>query len=229
MYIFEFNSPIEIHNELNPVLWDDGKIRREIHVKLLQIAKEFYDFLEVSARLDDVLITGSQANYNYTEQSDIDLHLIVDFSQVDCQGEVRELFDTKRRLWKKNHDIEIKGIPVECYVEDLNDPAVTASYSLVRDTWIKQPKKITGKYDQERVFELATMWSKVIDQAIQSGKLSTMQTVKNSLAVFRKKSLARDGELGSGNLAFKALRNSDYINRLMTAINDEKDRQLSLR
>ena len=228
MYIFEFNSPIEIHNELNPVLWEDGKIRREIQVKLLQIAKEFYDFLEVSARLDDVLITGSQANYNYTTQSDIDLHLIMDFTQVDCEGEVRELFDTKRKLWKKDHDINIKGIPVECYVEDLNDPAVTASYSLLKETWIKQPKKITGGYDKDKVFDLATMWSKVIDQAIQSNKLDTMQTVKNSLAVFRKRSLARDGEFGSGNLAFKALRNSDYISRLMTAINDKKDRQLSL-
>jgi hypothetical protein len=55
-----------------------------------------------------------------------------------------------------------------------------------------------------------------------------MQVIKNSLAVFRKKSLARDGEFGSGNLAFKALRNSDYISRLMTAINDKKDQLLSL-
>ena len=228
MYIFEFNPPIEIHSELNPILWDDGKIRREIQVKLLQIAKEFYDFLGVSARIDDILITGSQANYNYTKQSDIDLHLIVDFSQVDCEGEVRELFDTKRRLWKKNHDINIKGIPVECYVEDLNEPAVTASYSLLEETWVKHPNKITKDYDHARVNELASMWSKVIDDAIESDNLDVMQTIKNSLAVFRRKSLAKDGEFGSGNLAFKALRNSDYISRLMTAVNDKKDQLLSL-
>jgi predicted nucleotidyltransferase len=228
MYIFEFNPPIEIHNELNPALWDDGKIRREIQVKLLKIAKEFYGFLDVSTRIDDILITGSQANYNYTRQSDIDLHLIVDFSQVDCEGEVRELFDTKRKLWKQNHDINIKGIPVECYVEDLNDPAVTASYSIIKETWIRQPNKMIKDYDREKVEELATMWSKVIDNAISSDELEVMQVIKNSLAVFRKKSLARDGEFGSGNLAFKALRNSDYISRLMTAINDKKDQLLSL-
>jgi hypothetical protein len=228
MYIFEFNPPIEIHNELNPVLWDHGKIRREIQVKLLQIAKEFYSFLEVSARIDDILITGSQANYNYTKQSDIDLHLIVDFSQIECEGEVKELFDTKRRLWKQTHDINIKGIPVECYVEDVNEPAVTSSYSLLEETWVKEPNKNIKDYDHDRVNQLASMWSKVIDDAIESDDLDVMQTVKKSLAVFRRKNLAKDGEFGSGNLAFKALRNSDYISRLMTAVNDKKDQLLSL-
>lgn len=228
MYIFEFNSPIEIHDSLNPVLWDGEEIRREIQVKLLKIAKEFYGFLGISTRIDDVLITGSQANYNYTKQSDIDLHLIVDFNQVECEGEVRALFDAKRRLWKQNHDITIKGIPVECYVEDLNDPAVTASYSIITQSWIKQPNRDIKDYDKARVEELATMWAKVIDQAVESEDLGVIEAVKNSLAIFRRKSLAKDGEFGSGNLAFKALRNSDYVGRLMTAYNDAKDRALSL-
>jgi hypothetical protein len=228
MYIFEFNSPIELHNELNPALWEGDEIRREIQVKLLQIAKEFYGFLGVSTRIDDVLITGSQANYNYTTQSDIDLHLIVDFNQVECEGEVRALFDTKRRLWKQNHNINIHGIPVECYVEDLNEPAVTSSYSLITQSWIKEPKKGMKDYDREKVEQLATMWSKVIDKAIDSQDIGVIDSVKKSLAIFRRKSLAKEGEFGPGNLAFKALRNSDYIARLMTAYNDAKDQQLSL-
>ena len=228
MYIFEFNSPIELHNELNPTLWDGEEIRREIQVKLLQIAKEFYGFLGVSTRIDDVLVTGSQANYNYTKQSDIDLHLIVDFNQVECDGEVRALFDTKRRLWKENHDINIHGIPVECYVEDANDPAVTSSYSLLTQSWIKEPTKGIKDYDRAKVDQLATMWSKVIDSAVNSQDIGVIDSVKKSLAIFRRKSLAKDGEFGAGNLAFKALRNSDYIARLMKAYNDAKDKQLSL-
>lgn len=228
MYIFEFNPPIEIHNELNPVLWDGEEIRREIQVKLLKIAKEFYDFLGVSAQIDDVLITGSQANYNYTSQSDIDLHLIVDFNNIQCDQEVRELFDAKRRLWKANHDITIKGIEVECYVEDTNEPAVTSSFSLIHQKWIKTPSKDIKDYDQARVEELATMWSKVIDQAVASADLDVIKAVKNSLAIFRRRSLAKEGEFGPGNLAFKALRNSEYISRLMTAYNDARDQELSL-
>lgn len=228
MYIFEFNPPIEIHNTLNPALWDGEEIRREIQVKLLKIANEFYHFLGVSASIEDVLITGSQANYNYTTQSDIDLHLVVDFSKVQCDQEVRELFDTKRRLWKATHDITIKGIEVECYVEDANEPAVTSSYSLIHEEWVKAPNPNIQDYDQERVEHLATMWSKVIDSAIESNSMDSLRAVKDSLALFRRKSLARDGEFGSGNLAFKALRNSDYIGRLMTAIADLKDQELSL-
>lgn len=228
MYIFEFNPPIELHNELNPVLWEGDEIRREIAVKLLKIAREFYDFLGVSVQIEDVLITGSQANYNYTRQSDIDLHLIVDFTKVQCDQEVKELFDTKRKLWKEHHNITIKGIEVECYVEDSNEPAVTSSYSLIHEQWIKEPSnRITG-YDYAKVEQLATMWSKVIDSAIDSNDLSSLRAVKDSLAIFRRKSLAKDGEFGAGNLAFKALRNSDYISRLMTAINDLNDQQLSL-
>lgn len=228
MYIFEFNPPIEIHDTLNPTLWDGDQIRREIQVKLLKIAKEFYDFLAIPVQIDDVLITGSQANYNYTSQSDIDLHLVVDFDNVQCDQEVRELFDTKRRLWKQTHDITIRGIEVECYVEDSNEPAVTSSYSLIHQEWIKQPNKNIKDYDQAKVEELATMWSKVIDQAVASADLDVIKAVKNSLAIFRRRSLAKDGEFGSGNLAFKALRNSDYISRLMTAYSDAKDAQLSL-
>ena len=228
MYIFEFNSPIEIHNELNPALWDDGQIRRKISVKLLQIAKEFYGFLGVSARIEDVLITGSQANYNYTTQSDIDLHLIVDFSKVECEGEVRELFDTKRKLWKAEHDIKIKGIEVECYVEDSNQPAVTSSYSIISDEWVKEPSKDIKDYDRATVEKLATMWSDVIDSAISSNELEACKLVRERLAIFRRKHLAKDGEFGSGNLAFKALRNSNYIGRLMDKIRELKDQQLSL-
>jgi predicted nucleotidyltransferase len=228
MYIFEFNPPIELHNELNPVLWEGEEIRREIAVKLLKIAREFYDFLGVSVQIEDVLITGSQANYNYTRQSDIDLHLIVDFTKVQCDQEVKELFDTKRKLWKQTHNITIKGIEVECYVEDSNEPAVTSSYSLIHEQWIKEPNKNIKDYDHARVEQLATMWSKVIDSAIDSNDLDSLKAVKDSLAIFRRKNLARDGEFGSGNLAFKALRNSDYISRLMTAINDLNDQQLSV-
>jgi len=229
MYIFEYNPPIEIHNELNPVLWDDGQIRREIHVKLLQIAKEFYEFLGVSTPIEDVLITGSQANYNYTDQSDVDLHLVVDFNNVNCEGEVRELFDSKRKLWKLQHDIDIKNIPVECYVEDVNHPAVTASYSLVKDTWIKKPKEINVNYDKAAVEKIATTWDSIISHAVKSQDLAQCIRVRELLAKFRRASLDKTGEFGEGNLAFKMLRNSGNIKDLIDTIHNLKDRKLSLK
>ena len=229
MYIFEYNPPIELHDKLNPVLWNDEEIRRQIQVKLLQIAKEFYHFLSVSAPIEDVLITGSQSNYNYTNWSDIDLHIVLDYDNISCEGEAKNLLDAKRKLWKRERNIKLKGIPVECYAEDLNQPAVTASYSLIHNKWVKRPGTPIKNYDVEGVKELYGMWKTVIKDAIKFREAGLLKRVKELLATFRRKSLAKDGEFGNGNLAFKALRNSGWIERLMKAVDDLEDQELSLK
>ena len=100
----EYNSPVSPHLELNPHLWEGNVLRNEVRLSLMKIALEFYHFLNVDTKIVDVVITGSQANYNYSETSDLDLHLIVSYDQIQCQYPVDELFDTKRKLWKEHHD-----------------------------------------------------------------------------------------------------------------------------
>jgi hypothetical protein len=218
MYIFEYNPPIELHDELNPALWDGEEIRREIQVKLLKIGREFYDFLGVSAPIEDVLITGSQANYVYTKWSDIDLHLVIDYNKVDYDGDVKKLFDAKRKEWKRMYPLKLKGIPVELYAENSNEPAVTSTYSLISNEWLKKPAAPLKTYDYDGVKNLAYQWEIVIKKAIDVNELAVLNKIKTMLSLFRRKSLARDGEFGTGNLAFKALRNSGHIADLLTAV-----------
>ena len=33
---------------------------------------------------EDIIITGSSANFNYNPTSDIDLHILLDFKKVNC-------------------------------------------------------------------------------------------------------------------------------------------------
>ena len=218
MYIFEYNPPIELHDELNPALWDGEEIRREIRVKLLKIGREFYDFLGVSAPIEDVLITGSQANYVYTKWSDIDLHLVIDYNKVDYDGDVKKLFDAKRKEWKRMYPLKLKGIPVELYAENSNEPAVTSTYSLISNQWLKKPAAPLKTYDYEGVKNLAYQWEVVIKKAIDVNQLPVLNKIKTMLSLFRRKSLARDGEFGTGNLAFKALRNTGHIADLLNAV-----------
>jgi len=218
MYIFEYNPPIELHDELNPALWDGEEIRREIQVKLLKIGREFYDFLGVSAPIEDVLITGSQANYVYTKWSDIDLHLVIDYDKVDYDGDVKKLFDAKRKEWKRMYPLKLKGIPVELYAENSNEPAVTSTYSLISNQWLKKPAAPLKTYDYDGVKNLAYQWEIVIKKAVDVNELAVLNKIKTMLSLFRRKSLARDGEFGTGNLAFKALRNSGHIADLLTAV-----------
>jgi hypothetical protein len=223
-----FEQPSELHQELNPVLWQDNELKQPVQVALLRIAKAYWKFLGIDTRLDDVLITGSQANYNYSKHSDIDLHLVVDYNNVECDMSVDELFKTKRDLWKAEHDIDIHGIPVEVYVEDLNRPAVSATYSIVKNTWIKQPKRVPISSDVDRIERLCLAWMILITARIATQELDQIKQVKDMLWAYRKQGLAIEGEMGAPNLVFKTLRNSGVTDMLLAAVRKLGDDELSL-
>ena len=219
---------IELHNRLNPKLWKSGELIPDVRYALMKIALEFYKFLEVDVEIVDVIISGSQANFNYTAKSDIDVHLIVPFHRIGCDLPVDEFFDTKRKLWKENHDINVKGLPVELYVEDLDDPAVSSTYSLIKNQWINKPSPPPSHIDQNKVSKGFSHWSKIIKNAIKSNDLKLARKVKELLQQYRKSGLAKEGEYSSPNLIYKELRNAGLISQLMEKINDLYDAELSI-
>lgn len=227
MQIFEL-APVTLHQELNPKLWSGNRLHKDVTRALMRIAGEFYQFLNVEAELEDVLITGSQVNYNYGPNSDLDLHLVIDFRSVNCEGGARELFDTKRSLWHQEHEITIHGIDVECYVEDIEDTTVSASYSLLRGEWLEEPQPVTQVANTSRVKKIADHWQARIERAIATGSLAKCRQVRRQLKQFRQRSLDQEGEFGAGNLAFKTLRNGEIIARLMAAIRHYDDQRLSI-
>lgn len=220
--------PIDLHQELNPRLWTDGEIKPQVQTALLKIARVYYGFLGLDVPIVDVVVSGSQANYNYTEHSDIDLHLIVNYNDVECDMAVDELFDTKRKLWKEQHDIEIYGMPVEVYVEDTNKPAVSSTYSLLKDKWIKPPAKPVMDFDEGEIARVTNKWLHVITEVLKTKDLDQIEMVKNLLWAYRKAGLAKQGEFGTANLVFKFLRNIGASTRLLDAVRHLKDQSLSL-
>lgn len=225
----QFTYPIGIHNELNPVLWDSNKtLLPEVELALLRIAKEFYRFLDVKAKIVDIVVSGSQANYNYSPYSDLDLHLIIPISDIECDEPIEELFDTKRKLWKERHNIEIYDIPVELYAEDQAKPAVSSSYSIIKRQWINSPDAPIISYNITEVKRKVVLWTRVIQAAIRSRDLKKCEMVSDLLMKYRKAGLAADGEFGVPNLTFKSLRNSKLVGKLHDTINSLKDQDLSL-
>jgi hypothetical protein len=223
-----FEQPSELHQTLNPTLWDNGELKQPVQIALLRIAKAYWKFLGIDTRLDDVLVTGSQANYNYSKHSDIDLHLVVDYNDVECDMAVDELFKTKRDLWKAEHDIDIYGIPVEVYVEDLNRPAVSATYSIVKNMWIKPPQRMKSKAEIDRIERLCLAWMILITTRLATKELDQIEQVKDMLWSYRKQGLAIEGEMGVPNLVFKTLRNSGVTDMLLAAVRKLGDDELSL-
>jgi len=228
MNISEFVAPIETHRELNPKLWVGQNLRPDVHNALLTIAAQFFDFLNMPIEVEDIIISGSQANYNYSPYSDLDLHFVVDHSKVQCDMEVDELFDTKRKLWKEQHNIKIHGIPVELYVEDKMQPAVSSVYSLLTRKWIKMPDPKAVMWDKHHVVDEVKKWTDFIDTAVKSNNIEVCRRVKEMLSIYRKEGLANGGEFSVPNLTFKSLRNAGKVQELMDKIGELFDRQLSI-
>jgi len=230
MLIREFLSPgIEAHPQLNDLLWSDqAQLDPMVRSHLIKIANHFKRFVDLDFEVLDLQITGGQTGRYWTEHSDLDLHLITDYRNIDCDQELAELFDTKRLLYKQQHKIEIRGIPVELYVEDLSEPAVGGAYSLIRDQWVRPSTEPRGPLDLKRVEQFAGRWQQIMSRAIDSSDLEQARRVMTVLKDYRRKGLSHSGEYGVANLVFKSLRNSGLVDRLRQQIIDLEDQQLSL-
>jgi hypothetical protein len=75
-------SSFHLQDELNPKIWESSdKMSPKVRERLLDIAYEFIEFLGVDVIVSDVVMTGSLSNFNWSQYSDVDLHIIADFEQ----------------------------------------------------------------------------------------------------------------------------------------------------
>lgn len=205
---------VEVHQELNPVLWENEFLKDDVLNKLNNMAKEFLDYIEIPLNVVDIEIVGSNASYNYNEQSDIDLHIIVnsEFSYIE-PSILRQLYNSKKNSFNDNYELEIDGIPVELYIEDVTDGnATNGRYSITNNNWVLKPHPI--KYDIPNIDEALNEITQKCNNALTSNNLQDTLDVVNEIYMMRKLSLAQDGEAGVGNLVFKELRNNEMISKL---------------
>lgn len=222
---------IQYHRELSPLAWSNTRMLPEVRFKLLRIANKFVDYLEIpDFKILDIVLTGSMANFNYTKFSDFDIHVITDYSDLKCDDLAEAFYSAKKRIWNDQHDILIRGHEAELYVEDVKQPPVSGGvYSLMTGQWIKEPN-----YDPPRINDRAVNL-KVhnlmieIDKAIEYGDAADLGRIFDKIKRMRKSGLAKTGEFGVENLAFKVLRNEGYIEKLVKARTDLEDEALSLR
>ena len=218
-----------LHDELNPKLWYDNNLRREVELHLLQIAKAFVKFINIpNLQLTDITISGSNASYNYNAKSDIDLHLVVD-EKSKCYEPLKELFLAKKSLFNDQHDITIRGVAVEVYVQEKGQAHISNGvYSILRDEWLKQPKPMISDVDKTNVLHKYEFMKHEAVQAIKSNDPSKLEHVKARIKDMRSAGLAANGELGAENLAFKLLRNSGLLEKLYSSATQAQDEKLSL-
>lgn len=217
---------VTVNRRLNPKLWHDGKLDLEVSAKLQDIAEAFEKFIGIELAVTDYTITGSNANYTWTEHSDLDLHLIVKGTVTDAE---RELYNAKKALWAEQHTITVRGLPVECYVQgEQEEHHSTGVYSLVKDAWLVEPKKIKPQVDDSAVERKKDSMIHDIETALLSKDLERIRRVKERITEMRKAGLERAGEWSVENLVFKILRNLGLIDTITEKIRELEDSELSL-
>lgn len=114
------------NDTLNPAIWENEELKPEVKEKLQLIADKFIEKLkedDIPLDVDDIVIVGSNRNYNYGPKSDIDLHIIADLSQF--KGREKELaekiYQCKKSIFNDKYDPMINGFEVELYVEPAED------------------------------------------------------------------------------------------------------------
>jgi len=218
----------EIHDTLTDKIWDGDSIKPDVREKLIKIAIAFYKFIKIEAKLTDVIIIGSAVNYNYSEKySDIDLHLVYDFDKIlnESDDVIRSDVDlleqyllAKKSQWNDEFDITINGFGVEVYAQDSDDEITSGGiFSVAKNEWIKKPEKVDVEMDIESAEKKAKQFMKVIDSAIsRKVGIDDIEKIMDAIWEVRGQGLEDEaGEFSVGNIMFKILRRSGYLDKLI--------------
>ena len=229
----------ETRDTLEPRIWENNKLKPEIRENLVKIVKDFIDGLPVPVSIKDITLTGSLANYNWSSYSDVDLHVIVDFLDVDeNRALVKSFFDNARMRWNDKHDIKVKGYDVEIYVEDSRESHKSSGvYSIIKDEWNKEPKKCQSSIDfgaARRKADDIEFQVNIIDNLVIAGKyrsaLRNTDRLKAKIRNMRRAGLeSPKQEFSVENITFKILRRNGILDLLDSLKTQAYDSMLNIK
>jgi predicted nucleotidyltransferase len=221
----------------------DGYVmRKDIRKKLLEISDNFIESFGVEFFIHDVILTGSLSNFNWSEYSDVDLHILIDMDEIDGEEKtnstsihtiMKEFFDAKKNIWNEKHNVKVKGFDVEVYVQDVDEEHVSSGvYSILHDKWVVTPEKSNPNIDDRKIIEKGSEFSKKIDELLKMDDpkevIEKIEDLRKKLKKFRQSGLDDGGEYSYENLTFKLLRRNGEIEKLLNLKNSLIDKKLSI-
>ena len=241
-------SSFEKQDTLNKKFWvENDLLDSKIRLQLLNIADDFFSSLEVSwVKPKDIIMTGSLCNYNWSTYSDIDLHIVIDFSEIsDKKDLVQEYFDAKKNEWNNSHtNLTIHNFNVELYVEDIvNDSVRGGIYSLEQNKWIKKPSyddldELSNKTEEKIKRLAAIILTRIEDFENDFEKPQNDYSLRklqhdvdllfSKLKKIRINGLKKRGEMSIGNIIYKICRRTNYLQKLIDLKNNIYDKLNSL-
>jgi len=238
--MFDYSS-FNVRDSLNPAFWGERDVlKAEVANKLIQIGRDFFENnlkFPKNVELIDIKFTGSLANYNWTDNSDIDLHLVIDFKKTGADPKlIRDYVNSKKNLWNEQHDIMMKGHEVEIYVENLNEKHYsTGVYSLLNNEWIVKPSPAKPNIDDQQIMVKINGFQQKLDHLkdlFAKGQYKSSfiyaENLMDKLKNMRTAGLVKGGEFSVENLTYKALRKVGVIEEIFDLKHEAYDKMMSV-
>lgn len=239
-------SSFRIQDGLAPRIWEDGELNPRVRLRLLDIADDFWEFVDIPwVKPEKTVLIGSICNYNWSKFSDIDLHVVVDFSEIDEKVDfVKQYLDAKKNEWNESHDgLMIYGFKVELYAQDIGEePDSGAMYDLDENKWIKKPVRGSlkpiglSKFKiKDKAAEIMTIIDAMYDELGRTDDAQKISEIGEDASALWKKvkdmrrdGLAKNGEGDPGNITYKCLRRTGYFDKLWDLMGIVYDRENSI-
>lgn len=239
-FLNESKVSLKRHKTLRSELFNlkTSKLKPEVRSQMLKIADAWAEFVDIpKSAIERVDFVGSSAGYLYHEDSDADIHLILDMSKISkCEGLLRDYLRAQKKVWENQYGksgITLNGVPAEVYGEDIEDPRprLQARYDVTNNEWINEadPEQIPNIKDIE-IQTKAEIWEDRVEDAIEDGieNIETLNRLKERILNLRKLSMDRGDEYGETNLVYKIVRANGALDRLDRYIKGVEAENLSL-
>ena len=236
-------SSFKIQKKLHEKFWINDKLNKKVRIRLIDIADEFVNSIKINSDLvKDYLFLGSLANYNWSKYSDIDLHILIDFKKINKDTDlVKDYFDSKKKIWNDEHEnLKIYGFQVELYIQDINEENSSGGvYSLEKNQWLIKPSQNIGEtFNPKKVKDKASLIMTEIDDLEENFKKNkNIEIISNKakkiydkIKKIRKEGLnSKKSEMSNGNIIFKVLRRSGYLEKIIDLKKDTYDKLNSIK
>jgi len=228
----------KVKETLEPSIWPRGELDPDIARRLKDIVDGFIENLDIDMNIEDIRFTGSLANYNWSNYSDIDLHIVIDFTKFKSPSDiVKGFFDAKRALWNDTHDIKIHGYEVEIYVENFGEAHVSSGvYSITDGKWLAEPVRreeevdvATARKKSDNIVTRANLIDRYMEEHDHKKALRAIDNLKDKIRRMRAAGLKSPrSEYSPENIAFKILRRDGILNRISKMKKKAYDKEMSL-
>ena len=208
----------------------DPAVRRVI----VSIAMDFIDYMHAIGfnitRNDilDIVIYGSNANYFYDKDSDIDVYILANLDEIQEKYKEIDFFTLYKSLlhtWRRQFKLQIRGLHIDLSLENINKPKHAPgwwrsgpAYSIMHNKWIHELVRIDDKtlreYRKLAKQRVKTVLTQAREVVASNGRLDEFVRLQQKL---------RDDAMRNNcpqplvpeTMAYKMLRGSGLFRRLL--------------